>query len=148
MNKNIPENHRKLRGDEIIRDGDIYVLKRSPYTTDKVNHSIGLQTDNGSLYRWDFYRRLHKKAVKKVNQPTSPNKSMPVVLFYYHGTLRRVALTKMDETYLKGLEITYGDLHSKKKTYQFKTFRRDRMGIPIDTYGIGGIVLESFGPIE
>ena len=140
------DNYRKLKPTEKIRRGDVYVSRGTVNFITPVKHSIGSTPGSRWYSYWDFYRRRHTKKVSVVSTPapvaapvasTKPKPSVPIVSFVYHGTVRRVQVIKMDDTYLKGLEITRLD---RKNKYQFKSFRRD---------GISGhIWLESYGPAE
>ena len=147
------DNYRKLKPTEKIRRGDVYVSRGTVNFITPVKHSIG-STPGARWYsgHWDFYRRRHTKKVSVVSTPapvaapvasTKPKPSVPIVSFVYHGTVRRIQVIKMDDTYLKGLEITQvreGRNLGFKNKYQFKSFRRD---------GISGhIWLESYGPAQ
>jgi hypothetical protein len=140
------DNHRLLKDTEIIREGDIFVSIQDSNFNGKVDRSIGDTVSKWKIDGWDFYRRRHiKKTVEvekvvKVNPPKEFKlKNVPIVNFVYNDTLRSVVVIKMDETYLKGLEITHSR-SSEKREYQFKTFRRDRI--------TDGPFLQSFGPVE
>jgi hypothetical protein len=129
-------NHRQLRPNEIIKKGDVVLLDDG--MTIPVYNSIG-QTPAliGHIKPLSFYRRKHikkqpavkppaKVTVTKANQIQIP---ATIVEFYYNNTLRQMQVIKMDDTYLKGLEITRRRDNSKQ--YQFKSFLLGRIDDPL-----------------
>jgi hypothetical protein len=141
-------NHRKLKPDEIIREGDVWVAKKIPGQMGFVKKSIGSTPYRHDLYDlWDFWRRKHTKKVRMVDanelellgraviaktHGTSPTKKVPIVKFTYKGTVRFVKVISFDGRYLKGLEIVdakFRDGRYKPKiSYKFKTFIRQQAG--------------------
>lgn len=142
------DNHRQLKGDEIIREGDLY-KDLSSGKVDKVNHSVG-HTPNRQIYigTYNFYRRLHTKKPKTVsgrsvtvsplssdikvmqvkNVGTKPTPRFPEVKFAYPSTkgwgaplVRNVKVISLDDTYLVGLEVQTEGGH------QFKRYRVDKI---------------------
>jgi len=134
----IPNNYRQLKNGETIRKGDVYQNVLNPRRVGRVNNSIGRLVDG---YRGDytFWRRRHTKA-PVVAKPAKKADVTPVTIveFYYNDILRQLQVIKMDDRYLKGLEITRN--RDGQRRYQFKSFLLGRIDDPLR--------LVHFGPID
>ena len=133
----IPSHYRQLKPNETIRKGDLCKHEHSNYgTVDTVsNFAIGKRSD--TFNGWTFWRRRHVKKSSAIKTDTSKGPhSITVVGFYYKGKNRVVQMIKMDDTYLKGLEMNWNK-EKKKYSYQFKSFLLNRI--------FGNVVLIHYG---
>ncbi len=132
----IPVNYRQLKNGETIRKDDVYQNVRNPAYVGRVDGSIGRLVDG---YRGDytFWRRRHTKKVAVKPAPKQDETPVAIVEFAYSFTPRQVQVIKMDDRYLKGLEITEG--RDRKRRYQFKSFLLDRVDEPLRLVHYGPI---------
>jgi hypothetical protein len=141
----IPDNYRKLKSDEIIREGDIYQNIINPSIIAKTHNSIGKPVRHYTNYI--FFRRRHtKQSVSRAvitTKPDATKKPIVIVSFRYPhrgdwDKFRIVQVISLNEKYLVGLERTEED--NGKYSYQFKKFLRNRIS------SSGAIQLESYNP--
>lgn len=134
------DNHRQLKGDEIIREGDLY-KDLATGKVSRVHHSIGHTPSRaGYIGTYNFYRRLHTKKPKLTIAPRKPvtvsvtkpadtkTPRFPEVKFLYPSTKRwgapmerHVKVISQDDQYIVGLEVLEGGGH------QFKRFCVDKV---------------------
>jgi hypothetical protein len=155
-------NHRLLKPNEIIREGDFYKIKEGDDVR-VVKFSIGRRAGVYAI-TYDFYRRKHtakkpapvqlrqrhptiKPVTKKVTparrnrttyihfpEPTPvAAKSVPIVNFIYNGKPREVQVISYDGAYLKGLEM---NRNGERIKYQFKQYVTQKI--------MGCVYLDSF----
>lgn len=150
----VPNNFRQLKSNETIRAEDIY---RNEITgqVQPTKFSIGRTVSN--YHGYTFWRRRHTAGSNTptriqrwrpfitpvVPTPTvavvqdEPKKPVTIVTFWYNSKFHTVQVIKLDNTYLKGLDITVN--RDNKREYQFKTFRLDRVaqshGIRLTHFG-------------
>jgi hypothetical protein len=142
------DNHRQLKPTEPIRLRDI--AKSEDMDDIKVVYPTTVGDTPETWPGWTFWRRKHTKKSVNLRQrhPTiEPAFAMkgpvmrPVAIVefnYYSGCTHQVVVVKMDDTYLKGLDIV--DTVANKRKYQFKSFLLGRID--------GPILLVHFGPIN
>ena len=140
------DNYRKLKPNEVLRKDDIWVSQKNPKLSAKISGCIGNFVE--SYPGFDFYRRKHTKKIVS-NNPTpimddvdAVKAKTPVtrVCFSYMDTVRHVQVIKMDEKYLKGLEIATSKFEKtrvRKNKYKFKSFLRNKIQSPIVLVGYG-----------
>jgi len=152
-------NHRQLKPNEIIREGDFYTdrLKGVYFVKNSIGRSPCFYA-NDQTGGYTFWRRRHTKQGQSSGM-TSANrvirhvatkivkdkKPVAVVKFgypsrdgYIHS--RNVQVIGMDDSYLWGLEITVPEYYGLKVKYQFKKYLQSKMTT--------SIILKSYGPAE
>lgn len=142
--KNILENYRQLKPNEVIRKGDFY-KSANGRIIELAKGSIGTKPDYYTDSGLTFWRRKHtaKKVSASIRRASMVNvkPNVATVNFTYykngHDKYHVVQLISLDSNYLIGLDIGYKD---GKATYQFKKFLCSRID--------GGVYLTSYQPAK
>jgi hypothetical protein len=127
-NMKIPKNYRRVRSDEQIRTGDLFVGRDSgtvdETTADSWNSASYYLLLMGRVHKskYTFWRKRKKKTVSNVVNFKVNFKGLPLVGFAYINkgqvTWRTVKVTKATYDYLEGFEQTVGE--------PFKRFLREK----------------------